>query len=88
MAYRVCVDMWVGMWGKSENALGGENTKKCEQILRQDNVYLKSCSFITNRGQEAHLLSKGLRDGGILWYLGWTGPSDFMRPQKMWYLLT
>lgn len=41
MAYSVCVDVWVSVWGKSENALGGENTKEFEQILRQDNVYLK-----------------------------------------------
>lgn len=38
--------------------------------------------------QEAHLLSKGLRDGEMLWCLDWMGFSDFIRSQEMCYLLT
>ena len=36
--------------------------------------------------QRAHLLSKGLRDGEMLWCLDWTGLSDFMGSQESCYV--
>lgn len=42
-----------------ENALEGESTKEFEQILRQDYVYSKQCSFTTKQCQKTHLPYRG-----------------------------